>query len=146
MWNKFSTTSLSIILIIAFSIAITFSSNYADAQSLWKVNSDTPPSGTTTTNTDESSNSSTIIYVAMGVAVVGALLYKFVFKKNKGVDSTSTEHSSSLLLPGNSGVAEQIVKNNLPVEQPPVNLFFGVLRNNAVSEEKTYVLGLSFKF
>ena len=146
MWHKFLTSSLTIVLIIAFSMAITFSTNSADAQSLWKVNSDTPGTTPTTSTPEEGSNTSTIIYVAMGVAVVGALLYKFVFKKNKDVDSTSTEQTGSLLLHGNSKVVEQFVNNNLPLEQPPVNLFFGVRRDNIASEEKTYVLGLSVKF
>src|SRR3990170_2811051 len=123
MWHKFLTSSLTIVLIIAFSMAITFSTNSADAQSLWKVNSDTPGTTPTTSTPEEGSNTSTIIYVAMGVAVVGALLYKFVFKKNKDADSTSTEQTGSLLLHGNSKVVEQFVNNNLPLEQPPVNLF-----------------------
>ena len=75
MWHKFLTSSLTIVLIIAFSMAITFSTNSADAQSLWKVNSDTPGTTPTTSTPEEGSNTSTIIYVAMGVAVVGALLY-----------------------------------------------------------------------
>jgi len=147
MWAQVTTKFSTLVVIIAFSAAVLFSSNSASAQSFFKVNSDTPPGGTSTTtnSSDNSSSGKTLIYVAMGAAVVGAILYKFVFHKDKDVDSTETE-SSSLLIPSNTIISNkdtEFAENRNPL---PVNLYLAVKRDYIIPDQKTYMVGLSFNF
>lgn len=146
MWSKLTTRFSTVIVIIAFSCAVLFSSSTANAQSFFKVNSNTPPSsGSTNTTSDNSSSGKTLIYVAMGAAVVGALLYKFVFHKDKEVDSTKTENST-LLLPQNPALQDTGAEISENQNSLPVNLFLAVKKDYIVPEQRTYIVGLSFNF
>ncbi len=148
MINKLSTKFSAFILIAAFSAAVIFSSNTVNAQTLWKNNSQNPGTGTPTTTFPEEKSNKTIIYVALGAAITGLLLYKFVFHKDKKeeTDSTKNANSSSLLIHSGSYFTDkdsELAKNE---EALPVNLYFGVRRDNYAAEERTYVVGLSLKF
>lgn len=147
MQNKVTTKFSAFILIIAFSGAVIFSGGAVNAQSLWKNNTQNPGTGSGTTTFPEEKSNTAIIYVALGAAITGLLLYKFVFKKDKEeADSTKTTNSSSLLIPSGAyftGKQTALAKSN---EAPPVNLFFGIRRDNYAAEEKTYIVGLSLKF
>jgi len=149
MWNKFNTGLSSVIVIIAFSIAVLFSSNTADAQSLWKQNSG-PNGGTTSgTTTPQDNSSNTGIYVLAGAVVVGFLMYKFVFQDNSdSADTSDSNSSSSLLIPSNTNLTMKISNSEKIQNAPPVNLFMGIRRDNYNSpvEEKTYIVGVSVNF
>lgn len=147
MWNKFTTKFSAFILIISFSGAVIFSSNTADAQSLWKNNSQNPGTTPGTTTFPEEKSNTTIIYVALGAAIAGLLLYKFVFKKDKKeVDTTKTKDSTSMLIPSGAYFSDSQTELINSREVPPINLFFGIRRDNYASEEKTYLVGLSLNF
>ncbi len=149
MWSKVTTKFSSLVVIIAFSAAMLFSSNTASAQSFFKVNSNVPSGGSsaTTNSSDNSSNGKTLIYVAMGAAVVGALLYKFVFHKDKDVDSTETEsESSSLLVPGNPVISKKDAEFAEIRDPLPVNLYLAVKRDYIIPDQKIYMVGLAFNF
>ena len=144
MWSKVSTKFSSVILIIAFSMTVLFSSNTARAQDFFKVNSNVP-TGTASTPSNDSGNSSTTIYVVMGLAVAGALLYKFVFHKDKQVDSTKAQ-TSSLLIPQNSSLSNRSTEVSEKQNPLPVNLYLAVRRDAVIPDQKTYMVGLSLNF
>ncbi len=147
MQNKFTTKFSAFILIIAFSGAVIFSGGTVNAQSLWKNNTQNPGTGTGTTTFPQEKSNTTIIYVALGAAITGLLLYKFVFKKDKKeADTTKTTNSSSLLNPSGDYLTDKETELAKGSETPPLNLFFGIRRDNYATEEKTYVVGLSLKF
>ncbi len=150
MWNKFYTSFSSIVVIVAFSIAVLFSFSTAEAQSLWKVNSENPSgSSTGTTTSQDVSNSKTGLYIVLGSVVVGTLLYKIIFeKKGTAEDTTDSNASSSLLIPSHLRL---VVKNSREVKYQnplPVNLYLTIRNDNynTANEEKTYIVGLSFNF
>lgn len=144
MWSKISTKASAVILVIAFSIAVMFSSNTASAQDFYKINSNVP-AGSTNTTTNDSGNSTTYIYVALGLAVVGVLAYKFVFKKDKDVDSTAAK-TSSLLIQGHSALPDKSTELAERQNPLPVNLYLAVKRDAILPDQKTYMVGLSFNF
>jgi hypothetical protein len=148
MWNKFYTSFLSIVVIAAFSMAVLFSSNTAEAQSLWKVNSENPGTSTGTTTSQEDSNSKTGLYILVGAVVVGMILYKVVFEKNEAKNDSTSNNSSSLLIKPHS---QLVIKNlqRVNYQNPlPVNLYLAIRNDNynTANEEKTYIVGLSFNF
>lgn len=146
MWSKVTTKFSSILVIIAFSAAVLFSSNTLNAQSLHKPGSDVPQSTTTTpVSSDNGTSSKTIIYVAMGAAIVGAILYKFVFHKDSESDSTKSE-TSSILLPKNTSGTNSFAELSEKQNQLPVNLYLSVRRDAILPDQKTYMVGLSFNF
>ena len=147
MWNKFNKSLSSVIVILAFSIAVIFSSNTADAQSLWKLNA--PPTGggsTTGTSVPQDNSSNTGLIVLGGAVIVGFILYKVVFQNNdEPGDSSDT---SSSLIPAKSNVIRLQAESVIPQNDPPVNVYLGVRGDNYNSpiEEKTYIVGVSLKF
>jgi hypothetical protein len=147
MWNKFNKGLSSLIVILAFSIAVIFSSNTADAQSLWKLNAPGPGGGSTTTTTvPQDNNSNTGIYILFGAVVVGYVLYKVAFQNNEEpVDSSDT---TSSLIPAKSNVIRLQAESVSPQNDPPVNVYLGIRGDNYNSpiEEKTYIVGVSLKF
>ncbi|MGA8263459.1 MAG: hypothetical protein WB779_03365 [Ignavibacteriaceae bacterium] len=150
MWKKFNSGFSSVIVILAFSIAVLFSSNTVDAQSLWKVNSGPGGGGTTTgTTVPQDNNSHTGIYILAGAVVVGFLMYKFVFQESDDTEDTTNSNSSSLiLLPSNSKLIMKVSNSRTVQETPPVKVYLGIRRDNynTANEEKTYLVGLSFNF
>lgn len=147
MRSKATTKFSSLIVVIVFSAAVLFSGNTTNAQSFFKVNSNTPPGGSSSSGSSsgDSNSGKTLIYVAMGAAVVGAILYKFVFHKDKNVDSTKTE-TSSLLIPNNKSLVENTTELSERQSPPPVNLYLAVKRDYILPDRKTYMVGLSFNF
>ena len=148
MWDKFNKGLSSVIVILAFSIAVIFSSNTADAQSLWKLNAPGPGGGSTTTTTvpPQDNNSNTGIYILFGAVVVGYVLYKVAFQNNEEpVDSSDT---TSSLIPAKSKVIRLQAGSAIPQNDPPVNVYLGIRGDNYNSpiEEKTYIVGVSLKF
>ena len=148
MWNKFNKGLSSVIVILAFSIAVIFSSNTADAQSLWKLNAPGPGGGSTTTTTVplQDNNSNTGIYILFGAVVVGYVLYKVAFQNND--EPADSSDSTSSLMPAKSKVIRLQAESVIPQNDPPVDVYLGIRRDNYNSpiEEKTYIVGVSLKF
>ena len=147
MWNKFNKSLSSVIVILAFSIAVIFSSNTADAQSLWKLNA--PPTGggsTTGTSVPQDNNSNTGLIVLGGAVIVGFILYKVVFQNNE--EPSDSSDTTSSLIPAKSNVIRLQAESVIPQNDPPVNVYLGVRGDNYNSpiEEKTYIVGVSLKF
>jgi hypothetical protein len=147
MWNKFNRGFSSVVVIFAFSIAVIFSTNTVDAQSLWKLNSNNPGGGTSTgTTAPQDNNSHTGLYVLAGALVVGFILYKVAFQNNnEPADSSDT---TSSLIPAKSNVIKLQAESVIPQNDPPVNVYLGIRRDNYNSpiEDKTYLVGVSVKF
>jgi hypothetical protein len=147
MWNKFNKGVSSVIVILAFSVAVIFSSNTADAQSLWKINSQNPGGGTTTGTTfPQDNNSHTGLYILAGALIVGFVLYKVAFQNND--EPADSSDSTSSLIPAKSNVIRLQAESVIPQNEPPVNVYLGIRRDNYNSpiQEKTYIVGVSLKF
>ncbi|MCW8804699.1 MAG: hypothetical protein OQK57_09890 [Ignavibacteriaceae bacterium] len=102
-------------------------------------------SGSSTTQTEDG-NDNTAIYVAAGLVIGGILLYALVFKPTKKTESDTTASLNSQLIYSeangfnstNEGL--QKVKDKIPVD-----FFLGIKNNEALMNDKTYLLGLRVK-
>ena len=149
MCNKFYTRFSSIVIILAFSITVLFSSKTAEAQSLGKINSQDPGTSTGTTSSQNESSSKTGLFIVGGVIMAGLILYKVVFEKSdEAKDTTNTNSSSSLLSPSHSKLVINNSKKVIYQNPSPVNLYLAIQNDNynTANEEKTYIVGLSFNF
>ena len=147
MWDKFNKGLSSVIVILAFSIAVIFYSNTADAQSLWKLNAPPTGGGTTTDSTiPQDDNSHTGLFILAGALVVGFVLYKVVFQNNE--EPADSSDTTSSLIPAKSKVIRLQAESAIPQNDPPVNVYLGIRGDNYNSpiEEKTYIVGVSLNF
>jgi hypothetical protein len=101
-------------------------------------------SGGNTTQSDDS-NDDTFLYVAGGLIIAGILVYALVIKKdNKAKEDTTASVNSNLILSEandfNSPEEIQKIKDKIPVD-----LFLGIRNNEAMMNDKTYLLGLRVK-
>jgi hypothetical protein len=146
MWNKISTGFSSFALILAFSVAVIFYSNTVDAQALWKISTNNPgPGGQAAPPTDNGSSTAPV-FIAFGAVVVGYILYKVVFQNND--EPSDSSDTTSSLIPSRSNVINLQAESVIPENNPPVNLYLGIRRDNYNSpiEEKTYIVGVSLNF
>lgn len=115
-----------------------------NGQVMFKTSADQPGTGTAQQTEDDSGNETIYIVAGLAVAaVIGYALYK-KFKKSEEEDSTSTNSSTYRLLENerNSFVNKvQEIK-----EKMPVDFFFAVKNQNITIPDRTYSVGLSFKF
>ena len=100
--------------------------------------------GSSSTQSDDS-NDDTFLYVAGGLIIAGILVYALVINKDKKTEDTTASKSSNLNLLeiNNRQLADlqlQKVKENIPVD-----VFMGIKNNEAVMNDKTYLLGLRIK-
>jgi hypothetical protein len=101
-------------------------------------------SGSGTTQTEDSNDNSTI-YIVGGLLIAGILVYALVLKKDKKVETDTTASLNSNLIYSeangfNSAEELQIVKDKIPVD-----FFLGIKNNEALMNDKTYLLGLRVK-
>lgn len=102
-------------------------------------------SGGSSTQSDNS-NDDTFLYVAGGLIIAGILVYALVIKKDKKTpeDTTTTKDSKLRISEFDSFDSPeqelQKVKDKIPVD-----LFLGMKNNEAILNDKTYILGLRFK-
>jgi hypothetical protein len=91
------------------------------------------------------SNDNTFIYVAGGLLVAGVLVYALVLNKNKKTDSDTTASINSRLIYSNQDNIVRTESEMLKVKDKiPFDLFLGV-KNNAVLNDRTYLVGLRLK-
>lgn len=100
--------------------------------------------GSTTTQSDDG-NDDTALYVVGGLVVAGILVYALVINKDKKApeDSAKTKESNLRLYEVNSLAYDQEIQK--VKDKIPVDLIMGVRNNQAVLNDKTYLLGLRVK-
>jgi len=138
---KLSLQTISFILILS----ITSLSSEVFAQSGLRINDQIGGSGSNTTQTDNS-NDDTFLYVMGGLVIAGILVYALVIKKDKKAPEDSTKSTDSKLrvskLDKFSSPELELQKVK---EKIPIDLFMGIKNNEAVINDKTYLLGLRVK-
>lgn len=135
---SFQTISFALILSVAI-----FSSDVF-AQSGLKIFEDIGGGSSGTTQSDDS-NDDTALYVVGGLIIAGILVYALVIKKDKKSeeDTTASVNANMILSESNNfnSTGEiQKIKDKIPVD-----LFMGIRNNEAVRNDKTYLLGLRVK-
>ena len=132
------------ILTMILTISIFLLPTESIAQNNLRIFEDPGGSGNGTTQTEES-NDNTAMYVVGGLVIAGILVYALVIKKDKKTDiDTTASMNSNLKYSEVNGFdsAEELQKVK---EKIPVDLFLGIRNNEAVMNDKTYMLGLRVK-
>lgn len=105
---------------------------------------DVPGGGSGTTQTEDSNDNSTI-YIVGGLLIAGILVYALVLKKDKKVDTDTTASLNSNLIYSEANVLDTAEELQRVKDKIPVDLFLGIRNNEAVMNDKTYLLGLRVK-
>jgi hypothetical protein len=105
---------------------------------------DVPGGGSGTTQTEDSNDNSTI-YIVGGLLIAGILVYALVLKKDKKVDTDTTASINSNLIYSEANVLDTAEELQRVKDKIPVDLFLGIRNNEAVMNDKTYLLGLRVK-
>jgi len=138
---KLSLQTISFILILS----ITSLSSEVFAQSGLRINDQIGGSGNNSTESDDS-NDDTFLYVMGGIVIAGILVYALAIKKDTKAPEDSTKSTESKLrvseLDNFSSPELELQKVK---EKIPVDLFMGIRNNEAVMNDKTYLLGLRVK-
>jgi len=138
---KLSLQTISFILILS----ITSLSSEVFAQSGLRINDQIGGSGNNSTQSDDS-NDDAFLYVMGGIVIAGILVYALVIKKDTKAPEDSTKSTESKLrvseLDNFSSPELELQKVK---EKIPVDLFMGIRNNEAVMNDKTYLLGLRVK-
>lgn len=91
-------------------------------------------------------NDNTFIYVAGGLLIAGILVYALVLKKDKKAESDTTASINSRFIYSDSNninsVENQLIKAK---ERIPFDVFLGIKNNEALLNDKTYLVGLRLK-
>ncbi|HEY6435565.1 MAG TPA: hypothetical protein VIY47_03170 [Ignavibacteriaceae bacterium] len=135
---SFQTITFTLILSVAI-----FSSDVF-AQSGLRIYDEIGGGGGSTTQTDEG-NDDTMLYVMGGLLIAGILVYALVIKKDKKVDEDSTASTNSKLKLSEINDFNSIEELQTIREKIPLDLFIGIRNNEAVMNDKTYLLGLRVK-
>ena len=102
--------------------------------------------GSSNTSQSSDSNDNSFIYIAGGLLVAGILVYALVLHKDKKTETDTTASIDSRLIYSNSTdlnkIDNELVKAK---EKIPFDFYMGVKNNNAVLNDKTYLLGLKVK-
>jgi hypothetical protein len=129
------------ILSITLAVAIFIPGSNCYAQNQLRIYEDIGGSSSSTNGSSSSDN--TFIYVAGGLLVAGILAYALFLKKDNK-EETDTTSVSIVKEFNNSDILEgpfyEVAKEKLPVD-----IFFGIRNDEAVLQNKTYLLGITFK-
>ena len=141
-----SFTKLSFRIISFFLIlSITTVSSEIFAQNGLRIY-DVPGGSGGSSSQSESSNDDTFLYVAGGLIIAGILVYALVIKKDKKAPEDSTKSTESKLriseLDSFNSPEQELQKVR---DKIPVDVFMGMRNNEAVMNDKTYLLGLRIK-
>ena len=138
---KLSFRTISLILILSIAL---FSSEVF-AQNGLRIH-DVPGGSGSSSNQSDNSNDDTFLYVMGGLVIAGILVYALVIKKDKKAPEDSTKSTESKLkiseLDSYNSPEQELRKVK---EKIPVDLFMGIRNNEAVMNDKTYLLGLRVK-
>lgn len=101
-------------------------------------------SGTTQSSVD---NDNTTLYLVGGAVLTGIVIYALLQrnKKKSEVEDSTKAVSDLINMQSNepTGLAYEMQKAK---DEIPVDLFFGSRKNFANSSERTYMMGVSFRF
>lgn len=99
-------------------------------------------------NTEPTTNDdNTFIYVAGGLLIAGIIAYAlFVKKDNKPAETDTTASIDSRLIYSDSNLLSPDDELMKAKEKIPVDIFLGVKNNEALINDKTYLVGLRVKF
>ena len=142
--QTFNKPSFSIVTLILI-LSVLFLPIESFAQSNLRIFEDPGGSGSSTTQTEDS-NDNTAIYVIGGLVIGGILLYALVLRPDKNAETDTTASLNSNLIysevNGFDTTNEELqkVKDSIPID-----LFLGIKNNEAVMNDKTYLLGLRVK-
>jgi hypothetical protein len=138
---KLSLQTISFILILS----IASLSSEVFAQSGLRINDQIGGSGNNTTQTDNS-NDDAFLYVMGGLVIAGILVYALVINKdNKAPDDSTKSIESKLRVSELDNFSSPELELQKVKEKIPVDLFMGIRNNEAVMNDKTYLLGLRVK-
>ena len=137
---KLSLQTISFALILSVAI---FSSDVF-AQSGLKIFEDIGGGSSGTTQSDDS-NDDTALYVVGGLIIAGILVYALVIKKDKKTEEDTTASVNSNLILSESQDFNSTEEIQEIKDEIPVDLFMGIRNNEAVRNDKTYLLGLRVK-
>ena len=138
---KLSLQTISFVLILSVAI---FSSDVF-AQSGLRIFDEYGGGSSSGTTQSDDSNDDTALYVVGGLIIAGILVYALVIKKDKKTEEDTTASINSNLILSEShnfNSTEEIQKIK---DKIPVDLFMGIRNNEAVRNDKTYLLGLRVK-
>jgi hypothetical protein len=138
---KLSLQTISFILILS----IASLSSEVFAQSGLRINDQIGGSGNNTTQSDNS-NDDAFLYVMGGLVIAGILVYALVIKKdNKSPEDSTKSVESKLRVSELDSFSSPELELQKVKEKIPVDLFMGIRNNEAVMNDKTYLLGLRVK-
>ena len=92
-----------------------------------------------------SDNDNTFIYVAGGLLIAGILAYALFIKKDDKPESDTTATLESRLIYSESNSFNSDDKLKQVKEQLPVDFFLGIRNNEALLNDKTYMIGFRLK-
>jgi len=103
--------------------------------------------GGSNTNQSTNSNDNTYIYVVGGIIIAGILAYAlFIKKDNKEESDTTASVSSGLICTDLNGLNSLNSEIQKAEEKIPVDIFLGTKNNETILNDRTYLVGLRFKF
>lgn len=101
-------------------------------------------SGSSTQQSNDNDN--TFIYVAGGLLIAGILVYALVLKKDKKAESDTTASINSRLIYSDLNNIKSSEDEFLKAkERIPFDVFLGIKNNEALLNDKTYLVGLRLK-
>jgi hypothetical protein len=138
---KLSLKTISFILILSIT---SFSSDVL-AQNGLRINDQIGGSGNNSTQSDDS-NDDTFLYVMGGLVIAGILVYALAINKDKKAPEDSTKSTNNKLRVSKlDNLSSPELELQKVTEKIPVDLFMGIKNNEAVMNDKTYLLGLRVK-
>ena len=106
---------------------------------------DVPGGGSGGTTQTEDNNDNSTIYIVGGLLIAGILVYALVLKKDKKVDTDTTASLNSNLIYSEANDLDTVEELQRVKDKIPVDLFLGIRNNEAVMNDKTYLLGVRVK-
>lgn len=141
--QTFNKPSFSIVaLILIFSVLFLPIESFA--QSNLRIFEDPGGGGSGTTQTEES-NDNTAMYVIGGLVIGGILLYALVLKPDKKAETDTTASLNSNLIYSEANHFDSVEELQKVKDKIPVDIFLGIRNNEALMNDKTYLLGLRVK-
>lgn len=137
---RYSFSILTLILILS----IFFLPLESFAQSNLRIFEE-PGGGGSGSSQTEDSNDNTAIYVVGGLVIAGVLLYALVFKKDKKTETDTTASLNSQLIYSDANKFDSAEELQKVKDKIPLDLFLGIKTNEAVINDKTYLLGVRVK-
>jgi hypothetical protein len=130
---------------VSLAISVALPHSEISAQGNLKIFDDIGGGNGTTEQSSSSDN--TFIYVIGGIVVASIVAYALFIKKVDDMEKsdTSTALIEKLLI-SNSVAFRNESEIEKVKDQVPVDIYFGVTQNDAIQNDKRYLLGVSVRF